>query len=38
MSGNAGYHSVHNLLFSNLQSKDVKIKVQKPVVLPTLLY
>jgi hypothetical protein len=33
-SGNACYHSVRNLLSSSLQSKNVKIKIYRNVMLP----
>jgi hypothetical protein len=35
--GNACYHSVH-LLFLCLQFKNVKIKTQKTIILPVVLY
>jgi hypothetical protein len=37
-SGNACYHSVQNLLSSSLLSKNVKIKVQRTIILPAVLY
>jgi hypothetical protein len=37
-SGNAFYHSVQNLLSSNLQSKNVKIKIYRNIILPVVLY
>jgi hypothetical protein len=37
-SRNACYHSVHNILSSNLLSKNIKIKTHKPIVLPVVLY
>jgi hypothetical protein len=37
-SGNACYHSVHNLLSFRLISKSLKIKIYKTVVLPVVLY
>jgi hypothetical protein len=37
-SGNACYHSVHNLLSSCLISKNLKFKVRKTVILPVVLY
>ena len=37
-SGNACYHSVQNLLFSRLLSKNVKIKIYRPLILPVVLY
>jgi hypothetical protein len=33
-SGNACYHSVQNLLYSSLLSKNIKIKIYKTVILP----
>jgi hypothetical protein len=36
--GNAGYHSVQNLLSSRLLSKNTKIMVYRTVVLPVVLY
>jgi hypothetical protein len=36
--GNACYHSVQNLLFSGLLSKDIKIKIYRAIILPVLLY
>ena len=38
MSGNACYHSVQNLLYYTLLSKNIKIKVHKTLVLPVVLY
>ena len=38
MSGNACYHSVQNLLSSNLLPKSMKIKVCRIVILPIVLY
>jgi len=35
--GNAYYHSVQNLLFSHLISKNLKIKIYKTVILPIVL-
>ena len=32
-SGNAGYHSVQNLLSSSLLSKNLKIKIYRTVIL-----
>jgi hypothetical protein len=32
--GNACYHSVQNLLSSRLLSKNLKIKIQKTIILP----
>ena len=37
-SGNAYYHSVQNLLYSNLLSKNLKIKIYKTIILPIVLY
>jgi len=37
-SGNACYHSVQNLLSSRLLSKNLKIKIYKPIILPVVLY
>jgi hypothetical protein len=37
-SGNAFYHSVQNLLSSNLLSKDVNIKIYKRINLLAVLY
>jgi len=36
-SGRACYHSVQNLLSSNLQSKNLKIKVHGIIILPVIL-
>jgi len=33
-SGNACYHSVQNLLSSNLLSKNLKIKIYRTIILP----
>ena len=33
-SGNARYHSVQNLLFSRLLSKNLKIKIHRTIILP----
>ena len=38
MSGNACYHSVQNLLSSSLLSKNLKIKIYRPKILPVVLY
>jgi hypothetical protein len=35
--GNACYHSVRNLLFSRLLSKNLKIRICKGIILPVLL-
>jgi hypothetical protein len=37
-SGNTCYHSVQKLLSSHLQSKNVKIKIYKTIILPVVLY
>jgi hypothetical protein len=37
-SGNACYHSVQNLLFSRLLSKNIKIRIYKTIILPVVLY
>jgi len=37
-SGNACYHSVQNLLFSSLLSKNTNIKVYITIILPVVLY
>jgi hypothetical protein len=37
-SGNACYHSVQNLLFSQLLSKNIKIRTYKTIILPVVLY
>jgi hypothetical protein len=37
-SGNACYHSVRNLLSSNLLSKNLKIKIYRTIILPVVLY
>ena len=36
--GNACYHSVQNLLYSRLLSKNLKIKTYRTIVLPVVLY
>ena len=36
--GNAGYHSVQNLLSTSLLSKNVKIKIYRTIILPVVLY
>jgi hypothetical protein len=38
MSGNACYHLVQNHLSSSLLSKNLKIKIYKIIILPTVLY
>ena len=37
-AGNSCYYSVQTLLFSQLFSKNLKIKINKTVILPLLLY
>jgi len=37
-SGNACYHSVLNILFSSLPSKNLKIKIQRTTILSVVLY
>jgi hypothetical protein len=37
-SGNACYHSVHNLLSSRLLSKTLKIRIHKKIIMPVDLY
>jgi hypothetical protein len=37
-SGNACYHSVQSLLSSRLQSKNLKIRIYKTIILPVVLY
>ena len=37
-SGNACYHSVQNLFFSRLLSKNLKIKIYRTIILPIVLY
>ena len=37
-SGNAGNHSVQNLLSSRLLSKNLKIKIYRTIILPAVLY
>jgi len=37
-SGNTCYHSVQNLLSSNLLSKNLKIKIYRTLILPVVLY
>jgi hypothetical protein len=36
--GNACYYSVQNLLSSRLLSKNLKIKIYRPIILPVVLY
>jgi hypothetical protein len=37
-SGSACYHSIQNLLSSQLLSKKVKIRIFKTIILPVVLY
>jgi len=37
-SGNACYHSVQNLLSSDLQYKNLKIKIHRTMILPVVMY
>jgi len=37
-SGNSCYHSVQNILSSSFQSKHLKIKIYKTIILPIVLY
>jgi len=37
-SGNACYHSVQNLLSSSLLSKNLKLKINKNIILPVIFY
>jgi hypothetical protein len=37
-SGNVCYHSAQNLLFSDLLSKNTKIRIYKIIILPVVLY
>jgi hypothetical protein len=37
-SGNACYHSVQNLPSSGLLSKNLKIRINKTIILPVILY
>jgi hypothetical protein len=37
-SGNSPYHAVHNILSSRLLSKNVKMKIQKILILPVVVY
>ena len=37
-SGNACYHSVQNILSSSSLSKNIKIKIQRTIILPVVLY
>jgi hypothetical protein len=36
--GNAGYHSVQNLLSAPLLSKNINIRIYKSIILPVVLY
>jgi len=36
-SGNACYHSMQNLLFSRVVSKNLKIKIYRTIILPVVL-
>jgi hypothetical protein len=36
--GNTCYHSVQSLLSSSLLSRNVEVKVYKPIILPAVLY
>jgi len=38
MSGNACYYSVQNLFSSSLLSKNLKIKIYRTIILPSVLY
>jgi hypothetical protein len=37
-SGYACYHSVQNILFSNLLTKNLKIKIYRTIILPVVVY
>jgi hypothetical protein len=37
-SGNACFHSVHNLLFSNFLSENLKIQIYRTIILPVVVY
>jgi hypothetical protein len=37
-SGNACYHSIQNVLSSRLLSKKVKIRINRAIILPMVLY
>jgi hypothetical protein len=37
-SGNVCYHSVHNHLSSHLLSKNIKIWIQKTIIVPVVLH
>jgi hypothetical protein len=37
-SGNACYHSVQNLMSSSFLSKNIKIKIYRTIILPSVLY
>ena len=36
--GNACYHSLQNLLYFSLLSKNIKIKIQRTIILPVVVY
>jgi hypothetical protein len=36
--GNAGYHSVQNLLYSRLLSTNLRIRIPKTIILAVVLY
>jgi len=38
MSGNACYHSLQNIFFSSLLSKNLKTKIYRTIILPVVLY
>ena len=37
-SGNVCYHSVQNILFSSLLSKNLKVKIYRTMILPVVLH
>jgi hypothetical protein len=37
-SGNVCCHSVENLMFSSLLSKNIQIKIYRTIILPVVLY
>jgi len=37
-SVNSCYHLVQNLLSSTLPSKNIKVKIQRPIIVPVVLY
>jgi len=37
-SGNVCYHSVQNILFSSLLSKNLKVKIYRTMILPVVFY